>query len=253
MQLKHIDNPETPITLPAEVGRIREKVRCRFRGIKPTGGRRPRNIRDTVRSTQGQNDMMRIPIVRALSPFVAARSRLRAFTLLELIVTLAIVGVLAAFAAPNMGTIIRNHRITTLTNEVLTEIKLARSEAIKRGTSVAICTADGLNNPLACNNTKDWRDGRAVYVDSNSNGTNDAGEAFRAGEAIADNRKIKVANSAGVAINQISFNAQGASALGDISLVVCDNRGQEFGRSIEILRVSGEARVRAARPAAGAC
>lgn len=193
------------------------------------------------------------PFVCILKPLVSIRRAPAGFTLLELIVTLAIVGLLAAFAAPNMGTIIRNHRITTLTNEVLTELKLARSEAIKRGVPVRICTTDGASTPLACNDSKDWHEGRAVYVDSNTNGTNDAGEGFRGGEAIADNRRIRVANSAGVAIDEIAFNPQGASILGDINVVICDNRGQQFGRSIEILRVSGEARVRAARPAAGAC
>lgn len=193
-----------------------------------------------------------MPSIRRSLPLIGD-NHFSGFTLLELIVTLAIVGVLAAYAAPNFSTIIRDHRITALTNDLITELKLARSEAVKRGVAVGVCTADGTVDSLACDGGKDWHDGRALYVDSNTNGVNDAGEGFRGGEVIRDSRKIKVFTTAGAATKLIMFNAQGGSVLGNLLVVVCDDRGQQFGRSIEILQALGDTRVRPGRPAAGAC
>jgi type IV fimbrial biogenesis protein FimT len=67
------------------------------------------------------------------------------FTLLELIITLAIIGILIAAAIPSFKDLIRNTRLTTYSNELITSLNLARSEAIKRGTNVVV----GANNQLA--------------------------------------------------------------------------------------------------------
>lgn len=193
------------------------------------------------------------PFICPSAPFVDNGRHAAGFTLLELLVTLAIVGVLAAFAAPNLSTVVRNHRITTLTNHLVVELKLVRSEAIKRGLNVELCATNSKTAPLACDNTAEWHEGWTAYVDTNSNNSIDAGEAFRGGEFIEDGRKVVATNSAGAVVKRIVFTAQGASNLGDVNLVVCDDRGRQVGRSIEVVRVSGLVRVRGDRPTAGAC
>lgn len=67
----------------------------------------------------------------------------RGFTLVELMVTVAILAIILGIAFPNMRELIINGRITTQTNELISSLSLARSEAIKRGLDVSVCAANG--------------------------------------------------------------------------------------------------------------
>ncbi len=53
-----------------------------------------------------------------------------AFTLIELMVVIALIAILAAYAIPNMRAMLINNRIVTKTNELVHAINYARSEAI---------------------------------------------------------------------------------------------------------------------------
>jgi len=65
-------------------------------------------------------------------------AKYRGFTLIELMVTLAIAAILVSIAIPNFNTLIQNNRITAHANEFLSALSIARSEAIKRGATVAV-------------------------------------------------------------------------------------------------------------------
>lgn len=86
------------------------------------------------------------------------------FTLIELMVTLAVAGILAAVAAPNFYNLVQNSRATTETNSLVTAINLARSEAGKRGERVEVCAS---KDQATCNST-DWTDGWIVRVEGSS-------------------------------------------------------------------------------------
>src|SRR5687767_3310746 len=72
------------------------------------------------------------------------------FTLFELMFTVAVAAVLASIAVPNMRDFIRNGRLTSAANDLLRSTQVARSEAIKRQTIVALCASA---DPSAANPT----------------------------------------------------------------------------------------------------
>jgi type IV fimbrial biogenesis protein FimT len=66
------------------------------------------------------------------------------FTLIELIITMVILAIIAAVAIPGFSNLIENNRLVSGTNLLVSSIKFARSEAIKRGTTITFSTDGGL-------------------------------------------------------------------------------------------------------------
>ena len=174
----------------------------------------------------GTKNLIVIPFV---GPKYPNRGRsVKGFTLVELLVTLAVLGILVLIGIPNMRAIIQNNRIATLTNDLLSDINLARSEALKRATNVGICMSSA---GIACDGAS-WTGGRMVFADTNNNQAFDAGEpVLRAREAMAST----TLTTAEVP-NPLIFNARGiiANTTTDVSYSLCDDRGTSKGRSIKI-------------------
>ena len=97
----------------------------------------------------------------------SAPARAGGFTLLELMVTLTVLGILASIALPSFGRFIRDQRVKNATFDVYASVTLARSESIKRGSDVAV------NPTSAANWALGWR-----VVDS-------AGNSIKVQDAIA--------------------------------------------------------------------
>jgi type IV fimbrial biogenesis protein FimT len=83
------------------------------------------------------------------------------FTVTELMITVAVIAALATIAAPSLRDLTRNARMTSLANDFMTDLSVARSEAIKRGVRTAICTS---SNGTSCTNTG-WNQGWIVFTD----------------------------------------------------------------------------------------
>jgi len=96
-------------------------------------------------------------------------------TLVELMVTLAVLAVLLAVAIPSFAALIASSRLTASTNELLSAMAQSRSEALRRGQRVVLCIQDP-NNPGQCTNTGNWEQGWMAFVDLDRDGALDAGE-----------------------------------------------------------------------------
>ncbi|MBK1719529.1 GspH/FimT family pseudopilin [Thiocystis violacea] len=93
------------------------------------------------------------------------------FTLVELVMTIAMAAILLSVAVPSFQEAMRTNRIAALTNELSTSLQLARSEAVSRGRRVTVCKSDDiLATSPACDSSADWQDGWLVFLDSNGDG-----------------------------------------------------------------------------------
>lgn len=103
----------------------------------------------------------------------------RGFTLVELLVVLGVGSILLAIAVPGYAFIVNANRLAAVTNDLVTALHLARSEAIKRGTRVTVCkTSDAMAVSPACHTTARWEQGWLVFVDGGTRGLIDPGDTL---------------------------------------------------------------------------
>ncbi len=75
---------------------------------------------------------------------VCSSRRERGFSLIELMVTVAVVAILAAVATPNLRSVIANNRLRSQTDEMIASLQMARGEAVRRNARIDVCrTTDG--------------------------------------------------------------------------------------------------------------
>jgi len=199
----------------------------------------------------GSHNPQNIPLICKKRPYTPNRIDTRqilGFTLIELLVTMAVATILITVAIPNFRVFVQNSRITAQTNDLISDISYARSEAIKSGATATLCSSTA---GFACDGGGNWTNGRLVWVDLNGNGVLDPGEARRFREQLAGANTLNVNVAAADPLTFSSRGAQtGAVAGQTITFNVCDDRGVVNGRDV-IINPLGQ--TRASGPPATLC
>ncbi|HBK46821.1 MAG TPA: pre-pilin like leader sequence [Xanthomonadaceae bacterium] len=118
------------------------------------------------------------------------------FTLVELMITIAVLAVLMAIAFPNFQGTIRSNRVATSTNEMISALALARSEAIKSTRGGGVCPS---SSGTGCDGT--WQQGWIVWSDANGDGQFEAGEPILRYAQAKPNMVITAADGSPIAFN----------------------------------------------------
>lgn len=80
------------------------------------------------------------------------------FTLMEMLIAIAVLAILVTLAVPSFQQLIQNNRLSAQGNELVAAFQFARSEALKRGVWAEICAS---NDGETCSD--DFADGWLVY------------------------------------------------------------------------------------------
>ncbi len=128
------------------------------------------------------------------------------FTLLELMVGVAVAAVLLTIGLPSFSSSIKKNQGVTDANGLLALLTMARSEAIKRDQTVTLCaSADG----ASCDsNASNWTEGYCMYVSASSSSTCSAATALRAAAPLATASSVSASSVYGT---NISFNGLGSA------------------------------------------
>ena len=164
--------------------------------------------------------------------FPPAHDRCRGLSLYELIIAVAVVSALSVGTASLHGFVARQ-RIAAHTNQLLGDLHLARSEAIKRNAPVTVCKS---RTGLDCTPESSWREGWIVFVDADLNYSVAAAEpVIRVQQAIAN----ATVDFRGSSPHHLHYNSMGVSDNGTFTL--CDTTDNSHPRFVALYR--GKARV----------
>tara|TARA_R110002049_G_scaffold37970_14_gene118713 strand:- start:42 stop:638 length:597 start_codon:yes stop_codon:yes gene_type:complete len=157
-------------------------------------------------------------------------ARQRGLTLIELVVTIAILAIVVALAAPSFAAIVRDNRIATGTNLIFGALQTARSEAVRRGHRVTLCVSTDLINCVGNDVTADWGEGWLMFADRDGDQTLDDGEEIlQVGNPL---RGLRVDANSPVE-SRVSFAATGQPRQAG-SIGLCGGVSAHTGRSIVI-------------------
>lgn len=159
------------------------------------------------------------------------------FTIIELMLTIAVIAVVLAVGVPSFSTAIQNNRLISQSNSLIGALNYARSEAVKLGqNNVTIC---GSSTGAACN-TGNWESGYLIFRDTDGDGAVDVGETIlRVEQALSGGNTLRTAGFP--SSQRVSFNSQGmVSTTGSFKL--CDDRGANEAKAL-VINISGQTRV----------
>lgn len=172
------------------------------------------------------------------------------FTLIELMVTLAIAAVLLVVGVPSFVEFQRNSELTSQTNSLVAALNAARTEAMKRNTNAYVIPGGSANK---------WSDGWIVFADTNRSGVvYDAATDFTvltqsAAPAYFNSSGTGTANEATspyVMYNSSGYPTTSAGAFGALTITLkrSDLTGAALQQQTRRIKIAKTGRVRTCKP-----
>jgi type IV fimbrial biogenesis protein FimT len=159
------------------------------------------------------------------------------FTLIELMIAVAVLGVLVAVGIPSFSKLIAENRMAGVTNEFTASLQLARSEAVRRGGTVSVRSVSGAET---------FQTGWNVFAEtasSGSTGTYDTGDTYVQQASTVGGKTVISRTDSSWAVDTsssarmyIAFNSRGALASGAAAYFrLCDSGNTSIkGRGVSV-------------------
>ena len=155
------------------------------------------------------------------------------FTLIELIVAVAVLAIVVSLAAPTFGDMVMRHRTSSIANTFLADLATARTEATQRRRTVNLCARPAAGTDTACTASNQgtgacgcsgsqWENGWLTYVDINGDGTlNTTGDVLLGVQApLANNASLR-RNGAAAVSGTVGFNGRGQLTGAPATFALC--------------------------------
>lgn len=163
------------------------------------------------------------------------RSRLHGFTLVEMMLAVAVLAILLGLAVPSLRDLQQRNRIAGAANELVAHINLARLHAVTRREITVMCPGTAASG---CSGDNRWHRGWVVFRDPDRNGTpENERDVLRVGPRFDG----LWADSAGR--TRIRYQPSGASPGTNQTIKLCDP-GSDRSRAV-IISNPGRPRVAA--------
>ena len=166
------------------------------------------------------------------------------FTLIELMLTLTVAAVLMMIAAPSFREFLQNSRMSAQVNLFISDLNIARSEAVKRRARVTMCKSSTLTS---CTTSGGWEQGWIVFMDADGDGTVGSSDiVLRTQGPVGGDLTIRGNSNVQ---NRVSFFDSGDVRVSG-ALIFCDARIQTFSADKDKARaiiISQPGRIRSVK------
>lgn len=143
---------------------------------------------------------------------------LAGFTLIELMLALAIVAILAAGALPMVGNALEAGRAQEARSNLLSSFVVALNKATVTGARTVLCPSTG----DVCIDSAEWSGGWLVFIDKNGNRERDSDEQI-VNQQPGLGGKVRLRSTEGR--KRIVFQGSGSNAGSNVTFTLCDGRG----------------------------
>ncbi len=146
------------------------------------------------------------------------------FSLLELMVTVAILAILTSLAVPALSDVIKRNAISSQTNEMIGALRFARSTAISRNVMVSVCpSATASSATPTCLASGSYDTGWLIYTTTTANAVyKSTDELLRVSQGASN---VSVRNQSNGSSQVVTFDARGSATAGGVAFLVCAKAG----------------------------
>lgn len=180
-----------------------------------------------------------------------APDRERGVTLIELMVTVAVLVVIVALGAPSMSAFLERRAVDGVTEQFASDIRLARTEAMKRGMTVSVCVrSEAVNNGVstlscaAAQGARGFANGWLVFSDVKADGSYAAseGDSLIKDQQAASNLVTSMLENSGAVSYTLQNTGIMAGASGHITVLPASGTSQQRVGCV-IINFAGRARI----------